>query len=703
MAKRRAVRIAVMVALCAATAVPCSWDTTPAFSFRVRPDDPESYINGSLGIIGKEFARSHLVVAYRWLSGNPPAATEREGFLSLIGHRLKRFAAEERPATAWEKARAEIRGVQPGSAPWEDRSGSDYGYFTNCNDDAFLKAVEVLRDRVSRFGAKSAAVASWLDAQETVFENCHDGEDVPKPAEPSLPPLLRADRAYQIAAANFYAMKYDDARAQFLAIAGDSGSPWRQTARIVAARALLRKATVPVRSENDGGYVFDDEPMQQAERDLRAILADKSMAAVHDQARQLLRFAAFRLHPQERFAEAAKALLKGSASAPEARSNLDEYTLLFDREDVEKGKDDLTQWIETIQSGGNAIDKWRATKKPHWLVAALASASEKDAAELLEASGKIGADSAAYPMIAHHRARLLLASNKTDEARAELDRVLEQKLPESSRNLLLEQRRSVARSLADFIRDSQATPVGYDADQTEEKFTYPLLPEDAAKLLSEATPLDLLADAAMTKDLAKEIRNPILIAAWTRAILLDREDVAKRLAPSVIAIAPDVEKHYDAWLKAGAEQRRFAAADLVVHNGGLLPVIYAYGGRLATDTDLESVNHGGGNWWCFYGAEPLKSVPPFLAGTNIANERLALMELGSGPTFLLQAFLDLADAAPKDPRVPEGLSLAVKGTRWACGDAETDKLAERAFNLLHKRYASTTWAKETPYWYKSGY
>jgi hypothetical protein len=61
--RRRAVRVAVLIALCAATAVPCSFDETPAFSFRIRPDDPiEDYVNGRIGIIGREYARSHLVV-----------------------------------------------------------------------------------------------------------------------------------------------------------------------------------------------------------------------------------------------------------------------------------------------------------------------------------------------------------------------------------------------------------------------------------------------------------------------------------------------------------------------------------------------------------------------------------------------------------------------------------------------------------------
>lgn len=712
METRKTIRIALMIALAAATAVPCSWDTTPTFTFRIRPDDPiEDYIGGRIGIIQREYARSHLVVAYRWLSGNPLSHEERAGVYDLIGHRLKEIPATgDSAAKTWELERAMIRGINAGSPPYATRAAGGYSYITNCNDDAFLHATNVLRDRVTRYGAKSVAVMSWLEAQETVFSNCSDGEAMPKPADASLPPLIRADRAYQIAAANFYAMKYDDARAQFLAIAADGGSPWRQRARLVAARALLRKSTVEIRDDDSvNAYSHVTAPMEEAERDLRAILADPSMAPLHDAARQLLAFADFRLHPERRFREAAAALAKGSTAA---KRDLDDYTLLFDLETLydlkTTGDDDLTQWIKAFQSGADATKEWRATKKHHWLVAALAAAKPESAAELLEASKTIGADSPAYPSVAYHRARLLLGANKPDDARGELDRVLalvDDKLPPGSRNLLLAQRRGVARSLAEYLRDVQTTPVGYDSEQLPEPFPSALLAEDAAAVFSDDMPLEVLAEAAETKELAPSIRTPIVIAAWTRAILLDREDVAARLTPLMIAIVPGVEPRFNVWRAADAGQRRFAAADLLVHFGALQPDVQAFGGRQATEVDFESVSHGGGNWWCIGRASAPHTTPPFLAehALQAATERVALTELSHGTTYMLRTFLDAARTRPKDPRIPEALALAIQGTRWACGGSETDQLAEQAFAVLHRKYASTKWAKETPYWYRSGY
>ncbi|HJQ37422.1 MAG TPA: hypothetical protein VKB93_09805 [Thermoanaerobaculia bacterium] len=677
MERRRAIRAAVLIALCAAAAVPCSFDETPAFFLRVRPDDPiDKYVDGRIGIIGREYARSHLVVAYRWLSGNPPSDEERAGFRDLLQWRL----GETREADqhqAWDSLRAQIRGTQVPSTPYRFRRFASYSSFENCTNESFRKAMTVLRDRVARFGVNSPAVQSWLEAQETVFSNCNQGEAVPKPADPALPALIRYDRAYQIAAANFYAMKYDVARVQFLAIAANKSSPWWQTARLVAARTLLRRSSI---------Y---GAMLEEPERDLRAILADASMAPIHEPARQLLNYTAFHLHPEERLTELAGTLMRGAATADEAKRALDDYTFLLDDPERTAG-DDLTMWIRAFQSGKDATAQWKATKKVHWLAAAIAVDAPSEVDELLAAAAKIGPDSPAYPMLAYHRMRL-------HRDRTVLDRVLaldETKLPTSSRNLLLAQRRGIARSPAEYFRDAQVTPVGIDVDQSAEPFEHPLLAPDAAAVMNEWMPLDLLADAAASKDIHETIRKPILVAAWTRAILLDREDVAARLAPLVFALRPAIEERFTTWRKSRGAERRFAAADLIAHHAGQQPNVEWYGG---SSFDYEEE---GGGWWCLHHPEKGLAPPPFLTGTD---EVQKLRELGSGATWLLRTFLDLANAHPRDPRVAENLSIAIKGTRHSCGDTETDALAEKAFNLLHRRYGKTEWAKETPYWYRAGH
>jgi hypothetical protein len=50
--------------------------------------------------------------------------------------------------------------------------------------------------------------------------------------------------------------------------------------------------------------------------------------------------------------------------------------------------------------------------------------------------------------------------------------------------------------------------------------------------------------------------------------------------------------------------------------------------------------------------------------------------------------------------VPEALHLAVKSTRYGCTDKETGRWSKAAFDLLRRKYPNSTWAKQTPYWFK---
>jgi len=95
-------------------------------------------------------------------------------------------------------------------------------------------------------------------------------------------------------------------------------------------------------------------------------------------------------------------------------------------------------------------------------------------------------------------------------------------------------------------------------------------------------------------------------------------------------------------------------------------------------------------------------TPEFLkASQSLAGrEASALHALGTGPNYLCRTVIDFATTNPADARVPEALHLAVKSTRYGCIDAETGRWSKAAFDLLHRRYPNTTWAKETKYWFK---
>lgn len=658
----RPVKLALVISLlCAAVATPCSLDMEPRLYFDVRPDAPvHRYVEGQLGILQPRYARSHLVVAFRHLSGRPPSAAEREGFTALLRHRLDEYP-EPRvlPQETWERLRTTVRGIAYQHYPDPDRlvDETDYIWIANCTGDAFTTASATLAARVKEFGARSAAVDAWLDAQELVFGNCSEGDANVSDAPASLPEIIRQDRRYQQAAAELYAMRYPEARQRFVAIANDPKSPWRSTARLVAARTLVRSATV-------GGEMLEEDPMTTAQQELRAILADRSMAPWHEAAWGVLAYTVARLEPQRRFDQAAQGLLKGAINARQARTDLGDYTTLWEREGVTPGNDELTDWVRTFQSGDvkHALERWNATKGMHWLVAALTHVKFDDPAapKLLRDSAKVPAQSPAFASVTYHRVRVMLDE---DAARAELDRVLAMPLPTSARNQFLEQRRGLATSLQEFLRATAVSLVGEGLEPVEGEATENVMPPDAAVAFNQWMPVEMLLAASKDEALAEELRWRVRDAAELRAALLRK---------------PDFDLAY-------ATSKEFLDRPFV---------------RPFRKSDDRP------HWWCAfdaYGAEDgyTPPRPPFLGDNEAEAEKLR--ELGSGATWILRTTLARAKSHPDDPRVPEALALAIEGTRWACGDEDTAGLAAQAFTVLKRRYAKTKWAQQTKYWHRPGF
>jgi hypothetical protein len=79
----------------------------------------------------------------------------------------------------------------------------------------------------------------------------------------------------------------------------------------------------------------------------------------------------------------------------------------------------------------------------------------------------------------------------------------------------------------------------------------------------------------------------------------------------------------------------------------------------------------------------------------------ARLALGAGPNYIAQQVIQWANRTPADPRIPEALHLAVQTTRYGCTDEQTGRWSKSAFDLLHRNYPNTSWAKKTKYWFNN--
>jgi len=686
------------------------------FSF---PHQPGRAIAGTaqLGIVKPGFRRLYLYTAYRQLTA-PLTAEETRALSDSPAKEGAPPATEE-----WLAARAKIPGLA--KAPNIDvtvtrSSPTDYFQYTNCLDDAFHSAAVTLNARVAKKW-DSDLLKDWASAQDMVFANCGDVH-TPLIPPPATDAQVKADRAYQIAAAYFYANKLDDAERRFRQIAADRSSPWSDMSDYLIARVQIRRSTL----QNDPAA------MKTAEAQLQAILADASRTSVHGPARELLPFVRARLNPAGRLTELGQVLIKPDSKLSR---DLTDYRFLFDKleSQLPTDKDELTDWLFTFHNNQaeHAIAMWRAKHSLPWLLAAIVPLQPGGAPDVIQAAEQVRPDSPAYLTAAFHSIRLQIDPNP-EQARRRLDAILKDaRLDLSDRNSFYAERMKVAANFAEFLKYAQRVPAGVSWDEGAEvppdtdpdrplknfKQGRTTLDADGASVLNQRLPLRLMAEAAADKGVSTALRSNIAMAAWTRAVLLGDEGIALQMAP----LAP-VAKTYT--VEQDKDRRLFAAVLVMLNNPGLHPYADVGFGR---ETELNKIDDYRDNWWCSFGAkkedqfyadfykdrselreliELYPKAPPAAKFMPAADQAAGVAEwkrlasMPAAPTYLSAAVVAYAQAHFDDPRVPEALALAVRSTRYGCTDGGTGKVSKQAYDLLHAKFPKSDAAARTKFWYK---
>ena len=377
----------------------------------IRPAHLESYDQGRLGVVREHFARRFLVQAYRRFSGRPAIAVEPTAAA------VTPFVptAELAPIKAWRDLHKQITGTDP--AVDTDRRIGDFQTIPNCLLDAYATAAKTGHARADKYGAASAQARDWVRAQDAVLANCSGtGLVLPDPAPAGADALTRADRAYQTAAANFYALKFDEAARLFQGIAADTTSPWRPYGHYLAGRAMIRQATIPEK--------LDRQKMVSARAEFQATLADRDAALLHESAKGLLNLVAFRIEPAQLLRDMSATIGGADTVTPQQLADYERvmdallgdttsfaYGTLAERDAI-AGTAELNDWITVMQGSGDeaaarAVAQWKRTSGAPWLVAALwkIPANHPDAQGLLAAAARADASSPAFFTLAFLRVR----------------------------------------------------------------------------------------------------------------------------------------------------------------------------------------------------------------------------------------------------------------------------------------------------------
>lgn len=681
---------------------------------RIPDGSPEDWVAGRMGLLQPMLSTVNLVVAWRWLSGAGMDATEQKAVLEPPGD-----AAEEVGLEAWKKARAAA-----GAPSLELKTArvEDYRDIPVISDHALTLAARTLRGRMQTFGKASSAVRSWLAAQDRVFMwEGKEAEQLPEDAAASLPLLIRQDRAYQKAAALFYRENYLEAVAAFQSVAEDPANPWRGWARFALARIHAKVGSI-------AGCNLDAE---QALAHLSALQADPAFAELHADAAALENRIRYLQDPPAFYARLVQNLETKHRGAA-LLQDMEDLRWLRVLEPWTEGLKDtrptgVHAWIRLLQQGSldEALAAYDAAAEvPNLVAVMLVLPKDHPRTETFlklaqQASLKPGP---AYATLVSHRLRILLAQKRLEASEALADEALAQ--PDAVRwpsafNLWSSVKLAQAQDLDTFAAHLGRRMASIDDgwmdwserpdDSQDDRRTLKAFDPMAVSLLNEHMPLRQWEALLASRRFPGELKPELVEALWTRAAVLEREDVMLRHRAELAQARPTLAMELDAWAGEKNPARRKARAFLLIWEHRLWPKLltfreeaFQFGtifarweGPPEPTPDPGPIPSSGAEergLWDYR----LALSPAFL---DAAAEREGAGEFARIPaplTWFCEQALAFAQAMPTDPLAPEALSRAVRSSRNGNRDARSAELVVKSFRLLQTRYPNSPGAKAAP-------
>jgi hypothetical protein len=733
MEKNTMKRLVLLATLFAAAHAGASGDYGPSyqrFKAYTYPDiELERYQAGELGVLQPGLQRVYLYTAWRAIALGPKRKTAPATAGGLERADGSAFGS------GWVSGQADPASVEA----WQRESGNSAGSFGACPPAGNAFALDTLRLLRARKDATPVRVQAWTDAQELVWKACKAVEEaryrdenalkkvlVPAALPGTEPLFWRQLRDYQRGATNFYAERYPEASAQFDAIGATAGHPMQGLGRYLALRAEVRAAVKQAAQA--------DEAQRQrlaagVEQRAQAMLADAALAPLRETIRATVRSARARLVPQAVVAELSRQLADPAAD-PFQDDRLGDWAFVMRGDEYAepaaraarfkelRPKYEFFDWIETLHDCGYTDDlkagcrsqaqhaalEWQRTKSRPWMVAAMMMADTL-APALEKAAVAVKAGEPEYPTVRYHLARLYRLAGRVDEARAVSDAALKLTLPNGSRNLFLEERFALATSVADAARFMLRVDVDFSRGTPDKPHAG--LNEDSVEWMLRGLAAADMLELARQPVLEAPIRARLASAAWMRADLLGKYDVALQalgvLEPLVPALAKAIADYRK--LQAPAERRHLML--LTALKFGLSPQMTESSMPIAP---LDAEDVAASNWCSFKPDEPAgvnaRTFPWLMPPSPAVGDRAAaasemarLAPLKTATGFIGDHVLGRVKTHADDPELPWLLHVVVASTRGGCLDADSKKLSREAFNVLHKRFPRNEWTTKTPYFY----
>jgi tetratricopeptide (TPR) repeat protein len=684
----------------------------------------EKFSDGAFGIVRPTYDHFYLFIVYRRLLGlsitsddisrlkryDPcwvDAATDYHGYEPT---RSDEFLAA---VSTWRVRRDNVPGIPPlGSTIEANRRNALYHYpeFFNCHADAFRTAAKTLESRLARHG-QSIHLANWVHAQDMVFANCPSPAGVPDDAPESSPDWLKFDRSYQQAAAAFYSGRYADAIRLFEEIANTNKSPWHQIAPYLSARAMIRSVTTVA---GPYGVPVDPEKLRPVQMRLMSMLAEPLDSHLRADVERLLQYLQLRIDPQK-VRDTLDERMRALRLPDSIGQDVTDFGLAYKQSETADSTTPFSFWLDAMRGNHDifsSIDLWRASREIPWLIALLGLVQEESAEldELLAEARDVPPASPAFLTVRYHLMRLTPDSEEAiriaEDTLASYGTMLSVQDENAFKRVALTRASSLAQFIRFAPRRSSVTLFGHP----------PNVDEDSIETLNAALPIEVLEKALGEKNLPMEFRKELTQVVWTRAFVLKRWNIARRLAPTIKQMYPEAATLVDDMFAARDDSTREAIGAMLMARypgmvGNFSPFI-TYSGdgaeEFASANMHRRLKQDGerANWWCGFPNEIYfarygraftnPSAAAFLSETEkkmLSAERQALGQVANATDYLGAIVMRWAARHPRDPRLPQALHMLVRSTRGGCIDDRN--LSAAAFKHLHRHFPNDPWTRKT--------
>lgn len=559
-----------------------------------------------------------------------------------------------------------------------------------------------------------------MQGQDAVFDRCKEDPVSAMPAAipADAPLLLRSLRQYQRAAASFYAGDFTSARREFDAIAVDVQHPMRHWAALASLRCTLREASLNLDWQRAFNRAYREQGLrgaelnavlalagaQQRERNVvatrsiearaAALLKDAQWAPIHPEVRVLVRQAVEMLTPLrmldfmmtgldrldgnpyadetlERWAALYPRVLPARLSGPLA-AQIRRAHPFFDWTQAMQACTGSSMWPSQAQDcdseHAHAMTMWRDKGGAAWLLAVLVTMRQPSVADdpAIAAVYQVRPDQgAAWPSMQYHLARALQAKGDPEGAMAVLEPLLRHPdLGSSGLNLVRQLRLSLAGSLTAALPD--LVRLG--------RRGVPTIGTDGAELIDRTLSSAQLLAMAQESSLPAVLRNDLAVAAWLRADLLERVDLARQAATLVGSRIPNLQPTVARYVAANTAQERHEAIVWATLDVQLSPQVYHE--RDYVPGQKRTLQTPAGRDWCGFDdlrhaqLRTVERVPApsqqLYSSLGAPEELKALQAQGTGPQWFAKEAMAAVRRTPGNPANPRLLQAVMKMTQdWS--------------------------------------